>query len=47
MSSYVRREAVRQGMSSLLSDLKGDPQALETAYLSVITSTARRNKLPR
>ena len=30
-------EAVRQGIDSLLSDLKGDPQALETAYLSVIT----------
>jgi len=30
-------EAVRQGMMALISDLKGDPQALETAYLSVIT----------
>ena len=30
-------EAVRQGIDTLLSDLKGDPQALETAYLSVIT----------
>lgn len=30
-------EAVRQGIATLLSDLKGDPQALETAYLSVIT----------
>lgn len=37
-------EAVRQGIKALLSDLKGDPQALETAYLSVITfnSTARQ-----
>lgn len=37
-------EAVRQGVKALLSDLKGDPQALETAYLSVITfdSTARQ-----
>jgi uncharacterized protein YegL len=30
-------EAVRQGVKALLMDLKGDPQALETAYLSVIT----------
>jgi uncharacterized protein YegL len=30
-------EAVRQGLKALLSDLKSDPQALETAYLSVIT----------
>ncbi len=30
-------EAVRQGVRALLSDLKSDPQALETAYLSVIT----------
>lgn len=37
-------EAVRQGVKALLSDLKGDPQALETAYISVITfdSTARQ-----
>lgn len=37
-------EAVRQGIRSLLSDLKGDPMALETAYLSIITfgSTARQ-----
>ena len=37
-------EAVRQGIDSLLGDLKGDPQALETAYLSVITfdSTAQQ-----
>lgn len=30
-------EAVRQGVRALLSDLRSDPQALETAYLSVIT----------
>ncbi len=30
-------EAIRQGVRALLSDLRGDPQALETAYLSVIT----------
>jgi uncharacterized protein YegL len=30
-------EACRQGVRALLSDLRGDPQALETAYLSVIT----------
>jgi len=30
-------EAVNQGVRALISDLKGDPQALETAYLSVIT----------
>jgi uncharacterized protein YegL len=30
-------EAVREGMRALLNDLKGDPQALETTYLSVIT----------
>ena len=37
-------EAVRQGVKALLSELRGDPQALETAYLSVITfdSTARQ-----
>ncbi len=37
-------EAVRQGIKALISELKGDPQALETAYLSVITfdSTARQ-----
>lgn len=29
-------EAVRQGMKTLLSELKSDPQALETVYLSVI-----------
>jgi uncharacterized protein YegL len=30
-------EAVRMGVRALLADLRGDPQALETAYLSVIT----------
>jgi uncharacterized protein YegL len=30
-------EAVRQGLKALLSDLRCDPQALETAYLSVVT----------
>jgi uncharacterized protein YegL len=37
-------EACRQGVKALLADLRGDPQALETAYLSVITfdSTARQ-----
>ena len=30
-------EAVRQGLKALLSDLRSDPQAIETAYLSVIT----------
>lgn len=37
-------EAVRQGIKALLSELRGNPQALETAYLSVITfdSSARQ-----
>lgn len=30
-------EAVAQGVASLLADLRGDPMALETVYLSVIT----------
>ena len=30
-------ESVRQGVHQLLTDLRTDPQALETAYLSVIT----------
>ena len=30
-------EAVRQGVRMLVSDLRGNPQALETAFLSVIT----------
>lgn len=32
-----RIEAVKQGVKSLVAELKGDPQALETAYISVIT----------
>lgn len=37
-------EAVKQGVKALLSELRSDPQALETAYLSVITfdSSARQ-----
>ena len=37
-------EAVKQGVRQLISELKGDPQALETAYISVITfaSSARQ-----
>ena len=37
-------EAVRQGIDTLISDLSSEPQALETAYLSVITfdSTAQQ-----
>lgn len=37
-------EAVRQGVKALLADLRSDPQALETAYLSVIafSSSARQ-----
>ena len=37
-------EAVRQGMKTLLGELKSDPQALETVFLSVITfdSSARQ-----
>ena len=37
-------EAVRHGVRALISELRGDPQALETAYLSVITfnSSARQ-----
>jgi uncharacterized protein YegL len=30
-------ESVRSGIKTLLADLRGDPMALETAYLSVIT----------
>lgn len=37
-------EAVKQGIKTLIAELKGDPQALETAFLSIITfdSTARQ-----
>lgn len=36
--------AVKDGLDSLIADLRGDPMALETAYVSVITfaSTARQ-----
>ena len=38
-------ESVRQGIRALLMDLRSDPQAIETAYLSVITfdSDARQS----
>ncbi len=37
-SMYGERiEAVKQGIKTLISELKGDPQALETACVSVIT----------
>lgn len=37
-------EAVKQGIKTLIAELKGDPQALETAFLSIITfdSSARQ-----
>lgn len=37
-------EAVKQGIKTLISELKGDPQALETSFLSIITfdSTVRQ-----
>jgi uncharacterized protein YegL len=37
-------ESVRQGVKTLLGELKGDPQALETVWISVITfgSTAQK-----
>ncbi len=37
-------EAIRQGMNTLLGELRSDPQALETVSLSVITfdSSARQ-----
>ncbi len=38
-------EAVRQGIKALLSELRGDPQALETAYLSVITFDSRARQI--
>lgn len=38
-------EAVRQGVKALLSELRGDPQALETAYLSVITFDSRARQV--
>ena len=38
-------EAVRQGGKALLSELRGDPQALETAYLSVITFDSQARQI--
>src|SRR5262245_20433997 len=34
-------QAVAQGVGALLSDLRGDPMALETVYLSVITFASK------
>ena len=38
-------EAVRQGLKALLMDLKSDPQAIETAFLSVITFDSSAQQL--
>ncbi len=38
-------EAVRQGVKALLSELRSDPQALETAYLSVITFNSQAKQI--
>ncbi len=38
-------EAVRQGMKTLLSELKSDPQALETVWMSVITFDSGANQV--
>ena len=38
-------EATRQGVRALLADLRSDPQALETAYLSVITFNSSAQQL--
>lgn len=38
-------EAVRQGIKALLSELRSDPQALETAYLSVITFNSNAKQI--
>lgn len=38
-------EAVKQGVKALLSELRGDPQALETAYLSVITFDSKARQI--
>ncbi len=38
-------EAVRQGVRMLISDLRGNPQALETAFLSVITFSSSAQQL--
>ena len=37
--------AVNQGVKTLVSELKGDPQALETAYLSVITFSSQAQQV--
>jgi uncharacterized protein YegL len=38
-------EAVRQGIRALVTDLRKDPQALETAYLSVITFASQAKQV--
>lgn len=38
-------EAVKQGVRALVSELKSDPQALETAYLSVILFHSRAEQI--
>lgn len=38
-------ESVRNGLQMLISSLRGDPQALETAYLSVITFESSAKQL--
>lgn len=38
-------ESVRQGLKALLSDLRSDPQAMETAYLSVITFSSNAKQV--
>ena len=38
-------EAVKQGIRTLITELKGDPQAVETAYLSVITFDSHARQL--
>ena len=40
-------EAVRMGLRALVSDLQGDPQALETAWLSVISFDSSAKPLLR
>jgi uncharacterized protein YegL len=38
-------EAVRMGLKALLSDLKSDPQALETVWLSIITFESKAKQV--
>ena len=38
-------ESVRQGVTDLLTALRGDPQALETVWLSVITFDSKANQI--